>query len=528
MSKWLRARSSVIALAAIIAASVSLSIYWVFRVPIYESPDEPAHLDYALNIYSAGRPITVREPLGAWNSPPLDLHVFTEHLWRDSGVGPIAFHPSVKAPTDYGTRAFYDRLDFNTPGEDSGGLASKPRTGFSYITVYPAGYYTLLAGWIKLLRLFSKRITVLFFGARMLSVVLLGVSLVLIYATTRELHFAPRRALVLTAVVGLFPMTTFVSSYIQPDNLSLVLVMLCWYLALRFRRSPDDARLLLLLGIALGLLFFTKYHFYSVIFIAVFPMAIADQLAGRRKKIGWLRMIGLMLVPTLILLCVQAWIGYGSDKYPVVSDPSTQHQEFSQAFSAGNGAVVNFLAKGAAQAFGNFYVNGTTFQSFWGNFGWLDTLLVIVNAGTTEIIRKFIALLDVVVFALVLFRFEQVATRLIVIARRGRWRRALCIALSNPLLNSYFVFTILMFGLFMVVRMSFAPQGRNWFPFILPIFMTGTSYAPKALSHRTTRRAFAFFILACLVLYCVVGSCYAIRSINERYYGTAAVLKVPS
>jgi len=134
-----------------------------------------------------------------------------------------------------------------------------------------------------------------------------------------------------------------------------------------------------------------------------------------------------------------------------------------------------------------------------------------------------IALLDVLVFALTLIRLEQVVGRLISVARRGRRKRALCIAFSNPLMNAYFLFTVMMFGLFMVARSSFAPQGRNWFPFILAIFMVGPDYASKALSQKFTRRGLRVVVLGGLALYCVVGSYYAIRSIDIRYYGPAGM-----
>jgi 4-amino-4-deoxy-L-arabinose transferase-like glycosyltransferase len=517
-----------IALAAIIAASMGLSIYWVFKVPIFEAPDEPGHLDYALNIYSAGRLISVREPLQAWNGPVEDRHVFTQYLVDESREESIAFHHSVKAPPGYGTREFYGRVDLNAPAEHSGGLAGTPRTHFGYLTVYPMAYYSVLAAWMKLISVFSRRITVLFFGARLLSVVLLGCSLVLMYATARELHFTSGRALLVTGIAGLFPMTTFVSAYVQPDNLSLLLVMLCCYLALRLRRDPDNGRFLWGLGLSLGFLWATKYQFFAATSLPVFAMAIVDQMAGRRRKIGWRKLVTVLIAPTLILMCVQLWIGYGAGAYPVFSqDHNTLHPDLARAMRDGKWAVVSFLGDGAAYAFSNFYLkggsllNGSTFASFWGNFGWLDTPLTIMTPWKNAVIRNLIALLDVVVFGLTLIRLEQVFGRLISVARRGRWKRALCIAFSNPLMNAYFLFTVMMFGLFMVVRLSFGPQGRNWFPFILAIFMVGPDYASKALSQKVARRVLRLVVLGGLVLYCIVGSYYAIRSIDRRYYGPA-------
>jgi 4-amino-4-deoxy-L-arabinose transferase-like glycosyltransferase len=439
----------------------------------------------------------------------------------------MLFKPGVKAPPGYGTAEFYRKLDANAPAERSGQFAGAQRTGYNFITVYPLGYYSALAMWLKVVSGFSDRISVLFFGARIFSVLLLVVSLILCYSVCRELRIGPRRALVLTAIVGAFPMTTFVSSYVQADNLSLTVVLLCCYLALLFRRKDTDARLLMMLGMALALLFLTKYHFYCVVFLVVLPMLLADKICRRHRNIGWARLLAWVLVPTVMAVLIQVWVTHTSNMPSLGHNPSTNHEEILRAAASGKWAVVSFLFDGAGQAFSNFYLNVSkqtgvsTCATFWGCFGWVDAPLIIMSPAKTEIINDVIALFNVIVFALTLIRLQQVATRLILIARRGRWRTALSITFSNPLLNAYFVFTVLMFGLFMVVRKSFAPQGRNWFPFILPIFVVGAQYASKALSHRLARRGFAAFILACLLLYSVVGSYYAIRSINDRYYGPA-------
>src|SRR5262249_12313843 len=191
-----------------------------------------------------------------------------------------------------------------------------------------------------------------------------------------------------------------------------------------------------------------------------------------------------------------------------------ENPEFSLAIAQGKLAVAGYLIKGIGLAFSNFYLNGdtaltsSTFNTFWGDFGWTDTPLIIFTSWKTNIIRNFIAAVDVGVFVVTIVRLAQVNVRLWKLARRGRTRRALCIMFSNPLLNSYFLFTVMMFGLFMVARRSYAPQGRNWFPFILPIFLSAACYAPRALGSRRVSTVFSWALVAGLALYCVVGSYY--------------------
>jgi 4-amino-4-deoxy-L-arabinose transferase-like glycosyltransferase len=521
--RWIRTNFTLAALGAVIAGSVGLALYWVWLVPIFQSPDEDTHLNYALNIYSAGRLISVREPLHAWNSGLGGEHVYVDYLDRATGASAIQFHYSQKVAPDYGSREYYARLDAGTPAEDSGSANANQRINDGLLTIYPYGYYGLLALWIRLLRVFSGRISVLFFGARILSVVLMAVSLVLAYATCRELRFTRLRAMTMTAIVAFFPLTTFVSSYVQADNLTLTMVMLSCYLALCLKRQPSNVLQLGALGLALGGLCVTKYHVYAAVLPAVVGLVAAQKLTGR-SRLGWVRLFAILLVPSLVLLAPQVWIMWGSATTPIVSGPSTVHQELLEASRRGPAVLAAFLLKGIRYAFGNFYLNRhtpltvSTFQSFWGTFGWTDTPLVILTPSTTNNLRNCIAAFDVVLFALTLMRIIRILYRLYNISKAGRWRQALVIGFSNPLLNAYFIFTGLMFMLFALVRSSYAPQGRNWFAFILAIFLTGGWYAPRAVRFWNASNWLTVLVVGGLLLYCAVGSYYAIPSLINRFY----------
>jgi hypothetical protein len=515
-------------LAAIILGAGGLALYWVFLVPILQAPDEPIHLHTAFNIYSAGKLVSVREPLHKWNSDLAGDHVYIAYLDSATNVQSLVFHYSVKVPPDYGTRGYYAELDRNAPTEDSGDLEGKTRLQYGLLTVYPCGYYAALAGWLRIASIFTKRVTSLFFAARIFSVFLLAISLSLMYLTLRELKLGPGRALLLTAIVGFFPMTTFVSSYAQADNLTLAMVMLCCYLTLRVKRSFGTTSLMILLGLALGGLCLTKYHFFAAVFPAVIGLVAAENFL-RRGGVGWVKLSTILLAPVLIAMLIQTWITWGANPHLVVPNPSMAHVGLSQALAHGKIAAARYLIEGVGLGFSNFYLNGhtaltgSTFNSFWGDFGWTDAPLVIFSPWKTNIIRNFIAVACVAVFVLTIIRVGQVILRVWRVAKRGRPRRALCILFSNPLLNAYFIFTVMMFGLFMVVRRSFAPQGRNWFPFILAIFLNAVAYAPKALGRGRVSTLVSGALLAGLALYCIIGSCYAIPSIVNRYYNVNAV-----
>ena len=72
---WLRRHGWALGLALILAAATLRSLHWVFLVPIYQSPDEPAHLAYVEHLreratlprFDAARPERTYEA----HQPPL-------------------------------------------------------------------------------------------------------------------------------------------------------------------------------------------------------------------------------------------------------------------------------------------------------------------------------------------------------------------------------------------------------------------------------------------------------------------------
>jgi 4-amino-4-deoxy-L-arabinose transferase-like glycosyltransferase len=167
-------------------------------------------------------------------------------------------------------------------------------------------------------------------------VLFLVCSLLLVYAACRELRLGRGRALLFTAIIGFFPLTSFVSSYVQPDNLCLTLAMLCFYLGLYFRRRPEKAGTLAMLGISLGLLCATKYHVYVAVLLPLLGMVAADKLAGRLRRITWRKLALLLLTPSLAAVAIETWVTWGSKTGGLISNANTQHL---QAVPAGLGAA---------------------------------------------------------------------------------------------------------------------------------------------------------------------------------------------
>lgn len=506
-------------LVAIILSASLLSVIWIFRVPLLQNPDETSHIDYAFSIYSAGRLLNVRKPPSPWNvhprfegrkdrdgpeSMPYDLlsHQYTLYLIGATDFHRIRFHPEEKVPAGYGTRTYYQELDAKAPQSPAQLPDLQPRDNPWMVTAYPFLYYAVVAVFQKLLSLFNGGPVFLFFGARFLSVVFLAGSLVLTYLVLRELRLRKVFALMLTAILAFFPQTSFVSSSVQPDNLAMFLVLLCSYLALLFRcAAANNFRLNVVLGMALGALLVTKYHIFMFMAFAVFGSVISEHIFRRQTSTALARKIAILLIPPILLFTVQLWIVWGSG------------QVTGGNLRSGNAN----LATGIKNALWD-YRAGPAWTSWWGTFGWMDAPLVIWSPAFQARVGRVLSLLTLLMLLLVFFRLSQSITRLITLGARGRWRPALRLAFSNPLLNGYFLFSIFMVLLYALTDNSFYAQGRHWFPYTLAGFLMTLHYAPRVLTTRKMRRAVSTILILGLLIYCAVGGYYSIKTINDRYY----------
>lgn len=501
---FMKNRMTGLVLFTIVLAASLLSLRWVFLVPIFQSPDEDKHFDYALylsEIHTLVRAVSTDTQTISWV-----VHPYTAHLAGKTDLNNIKHHPERRMPPGYGSRDFYKTIDRSTP-------PPPPRRSFPrppYLTgVYPYGYYAALAAWLEIVRpIVRDRPVAIFFGARIFSVLLLACSLLLSYAIARELGVRRLMALLLVAGIGFLPLTSFITSYVQPDNLVWLLVSLCFYLSLLARRTPDSRKVLALLGLALGGLLATKCQFYICVALPIFSMLAVEMY---RPHSRWLLQYVynglLLLVPSLVLGGAHLWVVWGTTSFYSGSAPYTNFNQF--------------VLGGFTAAIWDFFVVNTHL-SFWGIFGWMDTFIQIHDCVWTERVLYVLQVCAWVFLALTLIRLERVASRLIRVARRGRQRLALRMALSNVPLNSYFLFTIFMLALFVYYQNRFSAQGRNWLPYLLPIFLTSAVYAPKALTLRTSCLVCSWAVVLGLLFYCAIGGYYSIKTLKNRYYAANA------
>lgn len=499
-------------MAGIVAGAATLAMAWSLYLPMFEAPDEPSHFQYVAAIYSAGGLIRAGVDPAGYGTPagrPVPDPAYLESV---SAVAVITEHREVKAPAGYGTRSFYSGVDAGYQAEESRDQLFSP----PLVRYYPFGYYALDAAFVGLLEPVAQSPSTQFFAARALSPLLLIATLLFTFGICRQLGLDRPRSLVFTGLVGFFPMTSFVAAAVQPDNLSAALVGGCLYTSLRLRRQPGDRRWTALLGLLLGALVVTKYQYALATAAPIVGMLVAQRLSRRRPpaSLGLAQETAMLAVPAALVLLVQGWVTWGAP--PLVGGSEFgRNAEYRQALADGPLGVLLEIGRIASWVVTDYILPGRASFTFWGT--WLDAPIEFGSLDNTVRLWLLISGVTFVVVGLALWWLVRNALRLATLARRGRVRRALEIAFSNPPVNAYLLFTAIMI-------VSGSDQGRYWFPYLVVVFLVAAHYAPGVLPRPGLRLAARRSVLGGLVAFTIVGSVLALPSIGDRYYAHGRTL----
>jgi hypothetical protein len=519
MMRWIR----LVALAGTIAAALSLAILRVCVEPIFGPSDEDDHFDYAISIARAGHLLAAKNALGSPTADPesafLQTYSDRPRIYLNTGdrVGP-----------DYGTHQYFRRIDVRSRAElpDARALMNAPgHPNPVLVSMYPFGFYALAAAVIAIASKLSGSLTATFFAARWLSAGLLALTLGFGYGVARELGLSRALALGLTAIVGCFALTTFVASYVQPDNLAATTATAAFYYSLRLRsaRPPFEWAAL---GIALALLAVTKYQTALCVAAAVLPMLAVHVATRRRSWKAGAAAAGAVLSPAALALAIQALVVGRNAAFAASVDshfhafggPGTLGADFAQfCLRCAQGAWYFFIGNVTPPFTHDYRVAAAV--SYWNYFGNLDTPVTLVTPAIDRIARATIALLTGAIVLLTLAFLVRAALRLARLAARGRLPAALRLATANTPLNAYFAFCAFMIFFYAFTDNNWRTSGRNFFPFVVPAMLLAVRYAPRALPRRPWRVAFGATTFALLALYASVGTYDAAAAVERRYYG---------
>ena len=497
---------------AIVAILISgaLSSYWAFLVPIFQADDEPAHFDYAVSILTAGRLINRGDGESTWIASPV-----TQYLLRASDFDRIAGHSPIRVAPGYGSFAYYRKLDSNAPDV----MRHVPPNGrVNYIVrLYPFGFYALEALWMRGVLIFTNSLAAAFFGARLLCVFLMMAGLYFNYRTALLLGIPRTTSAAIVAAIGIFPMTSTISSYVQPDNLAYALVSAAIFFAAKLRGSMPTPTSVALLGISLGLLAITKYQFFLTAALPALALTAAQFLRGKHSSAQVSSTFLVLLGPSIALIAIQHFFVdvHTSLGRTTPSDISTAY--LSSVAANGVLPALRYVASSLFSAFFGCFATGLCAAGFWQVLGWGDTPIVILNPGVELFTRVSIAFLTVLAAAVVVFSCTRSLARLARVAFRGYGHVAFRLAANDPVLNSYLGFAAFIFALYVATNDVFGLSGRHWYPYIFAAFLCFVWYAPRSLWRRCTHLP---TILAYSLLgYSVVAASYAVADLTQRYYG---------
>jgi hypothetical protein len=495
------------------AVAVALASGWALFLPAFLSPDEDSHYDYALTLYTAGRPMRPEENIVGRDTQPV-----VAYLMRATHARQQRLDTAVGADPGYGSAAYTHAVDAGAPVVDRRAEHAGPIVPVPYISrLYPIGYYALTAAAIGLGDAIThgSALGELLF-ARFLSVALLVPTIVFSWLLLCELGLGRRKALLLLACTALLPLTAWMGGYVQPDNLVCALVAPILYLALRLRRDPRDTRLLITLGVLLALLIATKRQYFLAVYVPV-----AAMLAVRtpwRPNLAAFKWPALVTIPALLAYLVtepflRAAPGGGGVCHLTGGLTVARQHGFAH--------VAHYLAHGVTTTIDGSFLPSSGVESFWLAYtAYRNTFLELGSPAISDAVAWILPALSIIVAFLFVVRTIQVAVRLSFVARRRSWRSAARVATSNVLVNAYLCYFAILLGYEIMVGGYIPVQGRYWLPFVSAVWLIAVVLAPRALPHRYGR-AFGTLMLALILGFDIVASSFTFSSLHHRFYAPA-------
>ncbi len=308
-------------LAIVLIAYLTLGSLFAVLVPPWQVPDEPAHYNY----------VRLFATTGAY--PVLAMGDYQQDVIANQ----------VAPPTAKPDKAIVESLryeDYEPP--------------LFYTLAAPV--YLLAGGALIPLRLFS---------------LLIGAFVVLFaYLAIRDVFPThPHIAAFTAAFVALLPQHLYMMGGFNNDSLSEALIALAVWLSVRYIRAPSQNRFLSLLPLAIvaGLGFLTKVQTYLALPVVLFAVLASGYRRHSAREI----FKALVVVAVIAVLFGLPWwihnlqvyggtdlLGLQRHNQVVVGQPTTE--EWIQQYGR----------KGLLLRMAQF-----TFQSFWGQFGWMSIVL---------------------------------------------------------------------------------------------------------------------------------------------------------
>jgi hypothetical protein len=382
--------------------------------------------------------------------------------------------------------------------------------------LYPAGYYVLEATTMLLASaLTAGSLVAAFFAARLLNVALLGITLGAAYVMFRRSGLGRYTSLVAVAAVGFFPLESWVSGYIQPDDLVATLFAGTIALSLRSRPSARGPGVtpyatFVSIGLLIAATAFTKVHYAFALWLVVVP-AMALRIRRAQRLLDTTVLLAACVALPLLAYerATTAWTPLGqivSARAWVVS-AGVRSPSLLGAFAS--------VGRNGLRTFGDAYFGGAAFAGFWGHFGMHGVTFFPGRSGS--IVSDGIVVLSAVTLALFAAVELKLAIRLGRVARRRSPLAALRLVASATPVNAYCIVSAMLIGIAAVADGGLVLQGRYWLPVVVPLGVVLFVQLPKYFNVAARRRT-GSAIVTFAASYAIVASLFGLAAIQRAFY----------
>ena len=483
-------------LGAIVAFACILASVWVVRVPFYQEPDELAHVDYVFQLFDVGHAFRVD-----YKQPNVEVAPQTRYLTDAVGYRKMRYNPYARVPPGYGTPAYFRALDSGVPRPS--GRAPRFGAAIPYVMyLYPPGYYVVEAVLLSASYHLYGSLSDGFFAIREANVVLLAGTLLLSYFSFRAYGCGQRMSLLAVFAIGTFPLTSIVSSYVQPDNATTFLIAATIYGVARGRHDLSWRSDAIAIG-SVSLLFLVKPHYAVAAWLVTIP-ALALRMPQRRAHL--LVRIALATLPLAAFALSNRYLNPVSGmESPFAFVSRTRSTLPSAGFTFGD--TIRLTADALTQG-----LNGTIFRGFWFSFGFRSGHIYFKDVAG-PILGAF-TICGFVTLGLADFLILKRLTR---VARRFHPMTALRLLSAGHPLNLYIVTSIVLISAHVLTGGVLELEGRYWFPLLLPLAIVALHTVPRPLAHKL-RRSVVLKLSVALAAYAIFAGSVGLRAMNADFY----------
>lgn len=487
----------------VIATCIALALYWSARLPLFQGPDEIAHLDYAMYLADVGRPFHIKQAMPATRATPE-----IRYLANKIDYQRLRYNPYARVNADYDKLGFWRAVDAGAPRHESW----SPRDGdvLPYVMfAYPVAYYAAVAVTLSVARNLTHSLAVSLISARLLNVALLSITLVFAYKIFRRHRFDRITSSLAVFGLGALPLVSTLSSYVQPDNLAFTLVTIALYLMCTLDDSKElEFFRVVALTTVLAILSFTKQQYAVACWVPTMILSFGRfAIRPDAKRARTMALILLLPLAALFLSGQLTPVSYSGGLSGLFSHGNRTPTPFGGDLES---LFALFLA-GVADT----YVGGTAFQSFWMHFGVRGA--TIFPGYVVAVLAPLIIGLTLLT-AVVITRVQvRIVATLLAAARRGKRVTFIRLSTGAPWIVLYCTITTEIFAIYALSRGSLALQGRYWAPVLVPLFMMVLLTVPRIV--RTAHRPrIARALVTAFSAYTTVTAVAAAFALQSHFY----------